>query len=201
MSISIVSNRHEDFEILPGLRSPLSERRRKAENAFFSSYLYFVKEAAKKYGLAEEKLYDVYADSVIAAIESIREGRFQEKCSLKTFLYQIFRFKSVDLLRKCKTRKSTFHQMISIDEMQLHLFDPGRTVLDQLIQKSEKQAIKAQLGKLCDRSQRLLLLSVEGYSDEEIAIHMKFKTGKVVKTSRLRCIRKLRSLNDERITA
>src|SRR4051812_6923388 len=89
-----------DFEqdILQDLHSTIIERKRKAENRFFNTYLYFVREAGKKYGLSEEKLIDVYSDSVMAALESIASGRFEERCSLKTFLYQIFRFKCVDQL-------------------------------------------------------------------------------------------------------
>ena len=186
----------KDYEVLNDLRSSQTERRRKAENRFFNAYQYFVREAARKYGISEDKLSDVYSDSVMAALESIQDSRFKERCSLKTYLYQIFRFKCVDFLRRTKSNKSIVHQTVSIDELQLHIFDNTRTILEELIQKSERELINEHLTKLCHRSQRILQLSAEGYSDEEIAMQLKFKTGKVVKTSRLRCIKKLRMLND-----
>ena len=75
MSILMASNPQEDFDILPGLKSPILERKRKSESRFFTAYLYFVKEAAKKYGLPEDNLYDVYTDSVLAALSGTRSPK------------------------------------------------------------------------------------------------------------------------------
>jgi hypothetical protein len=45
------------------------------------------------------------------------------------------------------------------------------------------------LGESC---RKLLALFADGFSDQEIAVAMEYKTAEVVKTSRLRCIDKLR---------
>jgi DNA-binding NarL/FixJ family response regulator len=54
--------------------------------------------------------------------------------------------------------------------------DPSQTVLDKLIERGEMDTLNRQLKKLCEKRQRLLLLSAEGYTDKEIAEEMNFKT-------------------------
>jgi RNA polymerase sigma factor (sigma-70 family) len=187
-------------EIINNLKSSETATRRKAENHIFLKFSYFIHEATKKYGLSEDCVSDAYSDTVMAAIESIRGGSFKQSCSLKTFLFRIFHFKCVDILRRKMTRKNRVHQTVGIDVVQMHITDSSQSVLEQLITKSEQKVLKAQLTKLCHKSQKLLLLSVDGYSDKEIAKVMNFKTGRVVKTSRLRCIRKLREMHDFHIS-
>jgi len=46
-----------------------------------------------------------------------------------------------------------------------------------------------ELGENC---REMLALFADGYSDKEIAVTMEYKTAEVVKTSRLRCLEKLR---------
>ena len=182
-------------EIIQHLRSPLPAQRRKAENQLFFQYVYFINEATRKYRLSEDNVLDAFSDSVMAAIDAIVNGRFLEKCSLKTFLYQVFHFKCVDIVRKKSIVKNTVHQTIGFDDMQLNFSDESHTMLEILVKRSEQQLLRTHLKRLCNKSQRLLLLAAEGYTDREIAEALKFKTGQVVKTSRLRCIRKLRALN------
>lgn len=181
-------------EILDKLRSP-GIMRMKGEEQLFKKYFYFIQSGRNKYALTDDNLFDAYSDTIIAAIKSITNDSFQKKSSLKTFLYQIFHNRCVDILRKKTALKSTINQTISINDLQIHLLDNSQSVIDRLIKKADAEAFKQQINQLCSKSQRLMLLAAEGYTDKEIAIEMNFKTGDVVKTSRLRCMRTLRSLN------
>jgi len=178
------------------LRSSSGIIRMKGEGEIFKKYSYFMTVGVSKYSLSEESLSDAYSDAILAAIESIINYSFREKSSLKTFLFQIFQNKCIDILRKKTTRKNRVHRTATIDDARLDIPDPSQSILEKLIEKGEIDILKQQLKKLCDKRQRLLKLSAEGYTDQEIALEMNFKTRDVVKTCRLRCIHSLRKLKN-----
>jgi hypothetical protein len=74
------------------------------------------------------------------------------------------------------------------------LSDTSKTVIQQLVDKSDIDLLKRRLDELGGTCRELLHLSADGYSDKEIAISMEYKTADVVKTSRLRCLERLRQL-------
>jgi RNA polymerase sigma factor (sigma-70 family) len=168
--------------------------KRKSEEYFFSAYTYFIREGIHKFTLSEDEGFDAYSDAVLSAIEKIRDGSFEGRSSLKTWLYQIFHNKCVDLLRKRTTNKNSVHHTSAISSMLFQLSDSCKPVIQQLIEKADWELLKKQLNELGDTCKQLLTLSADGYSDKEIAELMEYKTADVVKTSRLRCLEKLRQL-------
>jgi RNA polymerase sigma-70 factor (ECF subfamily) len=183
-------------EILNSLRSSSRIIRMKGEEKLFKKYDYFMNLGLNKYSLPQDSISDAYSDTILAAINSIINCSFREKSSLKTFLFQIFQNKCLDILRKKTRRRNSVHRTVAIGRDQMHVSDPSRSVLEKLIERAEVDTLREQVKKLCDKRQRLILLSVEGYTDNEIAIEMNFKTPFVVKTSRLRCIHSLRKLKN-----
>lgn len=168
--------------------------KRKSEEHFFVTYTYFIREGINKFTLSEDEGFDAYSDAVLSAIEKIRDGSFEGRSSLKTWLYQIFHNKCVDLLRKRTTNKNSVHQTTAISGMLFQLSDKGKSIIQQLTEKADWDLLKKQLSVLGDTCRQLLTLSADGYSDREIAEMMEYKTADVVKTSRLRCLEKLRQL-------
>jgi RNA polymerase sigma factor (sigma-70 family) len=168
--------------------------KRKAEEELFNTYAYFIREGMNKYVLSEDEAFDAYADTILSAIDNIRKGSFEGRSTLKTWLYQVFFNKCVDLLRKRSTNKNSVYQTSSIDDMLLQFSDSGKSIVQQLIDKSDRAILKQKLNELGDGCRQLLTLSADGYSDKEVSVLMKYKTADVVKTSRLRCLEKLRQL-------
>lgn len=168
--------------------------RRRGEEQLFTTYIYFIKEGMRKYTLSEDEAFDAYSDAVLVAIQKVTNGSFEGLSSLKTFLYQIFHNKCVDLVRKKTTNKQSVHQTISISDMLLHLSDTAKSVVHRLVEQADFDLLKQKLHQLGDNCRQLLLLSAEGNSDKQIAGQMEYKTADVVKTSRLRCLEKLRRL-------
>lgn len=168
--------------------------KRKGEETLFAAYAYFVREGMRKYGLSEDQAFNAYSDSILATIDNISNRSFQGNSSLKTYIYRIFRNKCVDLLRKNATSKNSMSRALSIDDQLSLVSDMSRSILQVLIDKADWHLLKERLNQLSEDCRQMLLLWADNFSDKEIASAMEYKTADVVKTSRLRCLQKLRRL-------
>ena len=193
MRLPLYLNHPSDQPIITGLLETGIERR-KAEEQFFTTYQYFIREGMHKYKLQEEDAFDAYADSILAAIQKIRDASFEGRSSLKTWLFQIFQNKCVDLLRKKTTNKNSVHQTAAIPEMLYQLSDASKNIIQQMMARADTELLKKKLDELGDKCRELLLFSADGYSDKDLAIQLVYKSADVVKTTRLRCLQKLRQL-------
>jgi RNA polymerase sigma factor (sigma-70 family) len=183
----------EDEEIISSLREG-GAGRKKGEEKLFSSFYYFIREGIRKYHIPEQEAFDAYSDTILAAIENISTGQFEERSSLKTYLYQIFQRKCVDVLRKKTTNKSKVHHTMDLSPQLALLSDPAHSAVQALIEKTDWGLLRRKLGELGDRCRQILLSFAEGESDQQISLALGYKTADVVKTSRLRCLEKLRQL-------
>lgn len=168
--------------------------RRKAEEQLFNQYAYFIKEGMSKYSLNQEEAFSAYSDAILQTIDNIVNTSFENRSALKTYIYRIFNNKCVDLIRKKTTNKSSIHQTDSISDMLEKISDPAKTVIQQLIDKNDAELLKTKLNETGENCKQLLAMFADGYNDKEIAISMGYKSADVVKTSRLRCLDKLRQL-------
>lgn len=181
-----------DQEIVNNLVS--GYHRRQGEEKLFNSYSYFIETAMSKYSLTNDEAFDAYSDTILTVIEKISSSAFEGRSSLKTFIYQIFHNKCVDLLRKKTTNKNKIHQTFSISDMVLDISDASKSCIQKIIDKSEMDVLVIKLGELGENCRQLLMLSSDGYTDKEIAASMEYKSADVVKTSRLRCLERLRNM-------
>ncbi len=167
---------------------------RKFEEQLFSRYEYFIREGILKYSITEDQAFDAYSDTILAAINKIRENAFEGRAILKTWLFQIFQNRCVDLIRKSTTNKSSIHRTLSMTDLMLEVTDSARSIVQQLMDKADRDLIREKLNHIGDSCREILLQWAEGISDKEIAADLDYKTADVVKTSRLRCLEKLRKL-------
>ena len=193
MSITDIFLKSSDRSLIENLLQEGGERRR-AEEELFKSYSYFIAEAIRKYSISEDEAFDAYSDAVLIALEKIRNHSFEGRSSIKTWLFQIFHNKCVDLLRKKTTNKYSVHQTHSISDMLFQLSDETKLVIDELAGKTDFDLLKRKLEELGENCKQMLLYWAEGINDKQIAVQMSYKTADVVKTSRLRCLEKLRNL-------
>src|SRR5215203_4841919 len=182
-----------EHEIIDRLTSSGAERK-KGEELLFTRFAYFIKDAIYKYTISYEEAFDLYSDTIIAGIEKIVNGSFQGQSSLKTWLYSIFHNKYVDLIRKKTTNKNSVHRVIEIPDVLLEVSDDARTILQELIVKTDYEMLRRKLLQVGGNCKELLLYWADGFSDKEIADVMTYKTPDVVKTTRLRCLEKLKQL-------
>ena len=183
----------EDAELINSLKEN-GQPKRNAEEQLFNRFMYFIREGMNKYCLTEEEVFDAYADCILQVINNIVAGSFEQKSTIKTYLYRIFNNKCVDLIRKKTTNKQSIHQTAEISEEMEMISDAAKTIVQQMIDKTDMDLLKSKLAQLGDNCRQLLSMFAEGMSDKEIASSMEYKTADVVKTSRLRCLDKLKQL-------
>src|SRR3989337_3321943 len=94
----------QDDYFINGLTNNHQQRAR-FEKDFYLQYEYFIREGCRKYHITNEDSFSAYSDAVLAAINNIVNNRFDSRFSLKTYLFQIFHNKCVDLIRKNSNNK------------------------------------------------------------------------------------------------
>lgn len=182
-----------DEALIQKLRDNVFMRRR-AEDEIFSRYSYFIKEGMVKYSLTEEDCFDAYSDTIVQGIKNINSEVFESRSSLKTYLHRIFNNKCVDLIRKKTTNKSSVHHTSAISDMLSQVADSAKSVVQRLIENTDRAHLIKKLDETGDNCKKLLSMFAEGYTDKEITALFNYKSADVVKTSRLRCLEKLRHL-------
>jgi RNA polymerase sigma factor (sigma-70 family) len=186
--MSLFSTKSSDHEIIDGIQAGGSQRRQ-FENKLYYKYNYLIKDALFKHKIEEEEASMAYSDAILTAIEHINNGRFEGRSELKTYIYQIFSNKCVDLMRRRATKDK---YISSMDAVLYPLPDTERNAISQLIQNQDYTLLKEKLSKLGDRCQELLNRWAAGFSDKESAEEFGYNTSAVVQTTRLRCLDKLR---------
>ena len=182
---------NQDSEILYGLRADYGERCRQ-EKVLYQQYYYFIDEGCRKYNLNYEDSFSAYSDTILSALHNIINNNFDGRSSLKTYLYQIFSNKCIDLIRKNTTNKQQVHKTMPVPEMLNQLPDAAKTIVERLVTSEMKAKIKEQLNTIGEKCKEVLLMFEDGLSDKEIAQALSYNNAAVVKTTRLRCLEKLR---------
>ena len=181
----------QDAQILDGLKGNYSERTR-YEKILYQQYYYFTDEGCRKYNLTFDDSFSAYSDTVLSAIHNIISERFDGRSSLKTYLYQIFSNKCIDLIRKNTTNKQQVHKTMPVADAMNQLPDSTKTIIEKLVTSELKANVKKQLEAIGQKCKELLLMFEDGLSDKEIAEVLSYSNGAVVKTTLLRCLDKLR---------
>jgi len=82
----------------------------------------------------------------------------------------------------------------TLDELLYVLPDDSRTIIEKLIEQYDMDLLRNRLKELGENCRQMIEAWGEGFMDKEIAVEMGYQSAAVVKTSRLRCLEKLREL-------
>jgi RNA polymerase sigma factor (sigma-70 family) len=182
---------HQDSDILFGLKASYKQRIA-YEKILYNQYAYFIDEGCRKQSINYDESFSAYSDAVLSAIHNIINNHFDGRSSIKTYLYQIFFNKCIDLVRKNTTNKHQVHKTMPVPEMMNQLPDSAKTSIERMMNNELKAKIRMQLGTIGKKCKELLLMFEDGLTDKEIAQELSYNNAAVVKTTRLRCLEKLR---------
>lgn len=181
----------EDIQIINSLKSGGKERVQ-SEQLLYTTYYYFIDEGSRKFNLNSDDSFSAYSDAVLSTILNVVSGSFDGRSSLKTYLFQIFSNKCIDLVRKNTTNKQQVHKTMPVPELLSQLPDAARNIVEKLITNEKRKALAESLEKIGEKCREMLLLFEDGYSDKEIAEQLAYNNAAVAKTTRLRCLEKLK---------
>ncbi|GAA4435813.1 hypothetical protein GCM10023091_12930 [Ravibacter arvi] len=181
-----------DSEIIEGIVSN-SPRRRLFEEKLYRRYDYLIREGVFKHRLSEDESSIAYSDSVLSVIENIENGAFEGRSSLKTYIHKIFSNKCVDQIRKNTTNRAQVNFGDSVEDHLNRLQDSTRSVIEDLMEQHDNRLLWSCLAALGEKCQQMIRSWSEGIADKQIAQELGYQSAEVVKTSRLRCLEKLRN--------
>lgn len=96
-------------------------------------------------------------------------------------------------MRKSSTNKESVNRATGLPESMFELLsDNAKSILQKLIERFDHNEMQQKLQKLGESCKSMLTMFAEGYSDKLIAEALHYNSADVVKTSRLRCLQKLR---------
>lgn len=181
-----------DSDLMEGLQQGFAQKR-KAETLLFEKYYNFIKEGVRKHRLTEDEAASAYSDAIMGVINNVASGKFEGRSELKTFIYQIFSNKCVDQIRKNTTNKAAVHDAFFIDD-DFQLADESKNIVQKMMLEAEITALYRKLALIGEKCKQMILLWGEAFTDEEIAKELQYNSAAVAKTSRLRCLEKLREI-------
>ncbi len=181
-----------DLEIVEGIALS-SPKKRFFEDKLYNRYDYLIKDGVFKHRLTEDESSIAYSDSVLSVIENIESGAFEGRSSLKTYIHRIFSNKCVDQIRKNTTNRAQVNLGSSVDEHLYRLQDDTRSVIEDLMEQHDTGLLWKCLEELGEKCRQMIRSWSEGIADRQIALELGYQSAEVVKTSRLRCLEKLRS--------
>ena len=138
---------------------------------------------ARKYGLDEADVLDIYQDAYIVFYENIRNGKLVElKSSVSTYLISIGKYKIMDRLRKNKkkVKVDSFMNVIKEVDDEIESFD----IVDEELSKEQKllQRYFEELGEKCKAI--LMMFYYKQYSIKQIMAEGGYNSENVVKSQK-----------------
>lgn len=182
----------DENDLIGGLFRDGKERQL-SETALHTHFLYLIRYGVWRHRLPKDVCESIYSDTMYVVINNIRQGKFEKKASLETYINSIFDHKCIDAVRSMLAEKNkTLHHSVDIEFFTQKLPDSARSIIEALIRKEDIDKINKNREELGENCRQLLFFFEEDKKDTETAQLMGFKSAEVVKTTRLRCMEKLR---------
>lgn len=181
----------QDSDIIQGLAAN-DVRRGFFERQLYKKYEYFIKDGCTKHQVSYEDSFSAYSDACLSVIHNIIGGYFHKESTLKTYFYRIFSHKCVDVVRKSTTIKERVHNSFADPDVLTNVYVDKKDLMEGLVNREYMNTVKEQLQTMGEKCREVLLLFEDDYTDKEIAEKMGYVSSAVAKTTRLRCLEKLK---------
>jgi RNA polymerase sigma factor (sigma-70 family) len=141
------------------------------------------------YGGNEQDADDVFQETVVAFIDSVKKGKYRQEASVKTFLVSVAKhiwFNDLKKKERAGSREKQFESTRDQEEQ-----DVSHQIGD-LEQKRQLRDLLSQLGDSCRKI--LLLFYYENLSMKEITNHLPYENEQVVRNKKYKCLQQLTGL-------
>ncbi|MGN7202738.1 RNA polymerase sigma factor [Pedobacter sp. SAFR-022] len=192
--MKLTLKRHtEDSRLIMGISGD-HDRPQLWENKLYLKYRYLIKDAAWRHKLTEDDASMAYSDTILSIIKQVRTRHFEEKSSLKTYINKIYQNKCIDRIRAGQTNKERGRQLESLEDYLDVVPANARDIIQHLSEKYEVARLQERISRMDAKCKQILMAWGEGYHDQEIAADLGYLSSAVAKTSRLRCLSKLKKM-------
>lgn len=136
---------------------------------------------------SREEAKDIFQDAIISMMMSVKEGKFEGKSSLRTFLHAI----SKNLwYRRFKRSITADEYKASLDPQEKELGDPEFLMVDQDAQTQ----LHDLMNNLKDKCRQVLTYWAQKYSMKDIATLLGYSNEQVVRNKKNHCMKELKEL-------
>lgn len=145
----------------------------------------WVRNYAAEHGGSAADGEDLYHDTFITFDRLLREGKFREESSLKTFFCSIAKWQWLNRQRKKGVT-------ISLDTIEL--FESKHFLEDEMYNRERQSVFQQALSSLGEKCKKLLTFYQLSYSMKEIAAEMGYASDQVAMNQCSECRKKLKAL-------
>jgi len=181
-TINRVKKRYNDDEIIEGLRQGNDD----VLNFLYKNYFGAVRSLVLKSFGTEEQARDIFQEVLIVIYNKLQDSNFKITSSFFTFFYAVIKNTWLDF-RKMKKTNPLGNALDYNDEIGVNTEDVELLATRALRNKFFYSYLK-QLKESC---QKILGLSLEEYSSEQIAAKLDLKSGSYVRKRKSDCLKVL----------
>jgi RNA polymerase sigma factor (sigma-70 family) len=141
------------------------------------------------HGGSEQDADDIFQETVMAFIDTVRKGKYRMESSVKTFLTSIARnywFNELKKRDRSGIRDKQFEMSRDKDEADVSHH------ISAMEQKRQLRSLVDQLGDACRKV--LILFYYENMSMKEIVDHLPYENEQVVRNKKYKCLQQLTGL-------
>ena len=158
----------------------------------YVEYYQMILQFIRTHGGTEDDAKDIYQDALYEFWEKVTIGSYEQKSTIKTFVFALCKYKWYNI---CRNKKG---YSIDIDsfELESELYEPE---IEQILNEQITVALDC-LTKATDHCRTIL----ESYywkraSNKEIAQNLNLKNEDTVKTAKYKCLQKLKICVNEKL--
>jgi len=175
---------YSDKQIIEDIKSTNKRLNDKALKYIYDEYYNMAADIIRKRGGNMNAVPEVFHDSIISLYESIKEGRFHQRASVKTFLFSIIRNKWVSSSSRDSFLTGYNEQVLDAE----YLSYIPETNSDEARNDLLKRCLD-NLGEPCN--ELLVCYYYEKMSMNEIMVHMNYKSEDSTKSQKYKCLKRL----------
>lgn len=180
----------KEAELLVQIKSGGIERER-ALNYLFEKHVNFVHRGVSRYNLTEVESKEVFLDTLLALVSAIEKKKYKGDSKLSTYLYRIFENRAKNKIRDRMRHENKYSW---IDEIPI-IPDKAKTMLQDMVHAEEMNWVEKMLDQMGSKCKQILIMQeFQGYSLEEIATMLGYKSPRAVSTTKYRCLDKLKKI-------